>query len=425
MRHGTRIGLVLLMLCLALTGCTAIPPRPVSFMVFGDPAELAAYQQLVAAFEAAHPDIQIELRHVPGQSAYQKQLVTAFSAGAQPDVMLLNHRRVAQFAVAGGLTPVGDYLARSTVLHAAELYPQALEAFEWDAQTWCIPQNISSLAVYYNKTLFDAAGVPYPADGWTWSEFVAAARALTHDVDGDAKIDQYGVGMDVGLMRLAPFVWQNGGELLDDAVKPTQLALDSPEALEALQWLVDLQVKERVAPDAAAEAAESSEDRFMNGRLAMYLNSRRGVTTYREIAGLAWDVAALPRGPQAVGILHSDGYCLSARASNKDGAWAFIEFANSEVGQRLMAGTGRTVPSLRKVAESSAFLDPTQAPAHSQVFLDAIPGLRRVPNHAQWPAIEESANREIERAFYGQATAEEAAAAAVAQTRSYFEAQNK
>ena len=59
-------------------------------MVFGDPAELAAYQQLVAAFEAAHPDIQIELRHVPGQSAYQKQLVTAFSAGAQPDVMLLD-----------------------------------------------------------------------------------------------------------------------------------------------------------------------------------------------------------------------------------------------------------------------------------------------------------------------------------------------
>lgn len=421
MRKIIRALGIVLVAGLLLSGCGRAQTGQVSFMVFGDTAELAAYQALVEAFRAGHSDIEVELRHVASQSDYQKQLLTAFSAGAQPDVMLLNHRRVAQFAAQGGLEPVGARLERSEALNAADLYPQALEAFAWDGQTWCIPQNVSSLVVYYNRALFDAAAAPYPIDGWRWEDFVQAARALTRDLDGDGATDQYGVGLDIGLMRLAPLIWQNGGSLVDDAARPSRLALDSPEALAAAQWLVDLQVKEHVAPDAVAEQAESSEARFMNGRLAMYLNSRRGVTTYRTIAGLDWDVAPLPQGQQAAGVLHSDGYCLSAKTKDKEAAWTFIEFANSAAGQTLMAGTGRTVPSLRQVAESPAFLDPEQKPAHGRVFLDTLPLLRRMPNHEKWPAIEEAASRELERAFYGQATVQDAAAAAIALTAPYFQ----
>ena len=395
--------------------------KKVSLMVFGDPAELAAYQQLVAAFAAKYPDIQVELRHAASQGDFQRQLVTAFSAGAEPDVMLLNYRRVLQFAVQGGLEPVGPYLDRSQALHAADLYPEALEAFQWDGQTWCVPQNISSLVVYYNRSLFDAAGVAYPTAGWSWDDFLQTARALTRDLDGDGQTDQYGVGVSPELMRLAPFVWQNGGELVDDPAQPNRLALDSPAALAAFQWFVDLQVREQVAPDATAEQAEESESRFMNGRLGMFLSSRRSVPTYRTIEGLDWDVAPLPQGVQAAGMLHSDAYCLAARAQDKESAWKLIEFANSVEGQTLMAGTGRTVPSLRQVAESPAFLDPQQRPASSRVFLDTIPLLRRVPLLPEWPRIEETASREIERAFYGQASVEEAAAAAISLTSPYFQ----
>jgi multiple sugar transport system substrate-binding protein len=390
-------------------------------MVFGEPAEVAAYQTLVDAFQAKYPQIRIDLRTVASQGDYQKQLVTAFSAGAQPDVMLLNHRRLAQFAAQGGLEVLGTYLDKSQVLHAADLYPQALEAYAWEGKTWCIPQNVSSLVVYYNRALFDAAGVAYPAAGWSWDDFLKAARALTRDLDGDGKTNQYGVGVSAELMRLAPFIWQNGGELLDDAANPTKLALDSPEALAAFQWFVDLQVKEHVAPDAAAEEAEDSETRFEKGTQAMYLNSRRTVTTFRTIEGLDWDVAPLPKGVEDASILHSDGYCMSAKSKVKDAAWTFIEFANGAEGQKIMAGTGRTVPSLRAVAESAAFLDPNQRPAHSQVFLDVIPSLRHMPNLPKWPSIEEATSNEIERAFYGQATVEEAAATAISQTLPYFQ----
>ena len=412
---------VALLVCLlaATAGCGGRGDS-VSFMVFGDPAELAAYQSLVDAFRAVHPEVGVELRHVASQGDYQKQLVTAFSARAEPDVMLLNHRRVAQFAAQGGLEPLGSYLSKSRALDAAQFYPQALEAFVWDDQTWCIPQNVSSLVVYYNRALFDEAALDYPAEGWSLDDFVLAARALTRDLDGDGQIDQYGAGMDVGLMRLAPFIWQYGGELLDYESNPTRLALGSPEGLAAFQWFADLQVKEHVVPDLAAEQAEESENRFMNGRLGMYLNSRRGVPTYRTVEGLDWDVAPLPQGERSAGILHSDGYCMSARAKDKESAWTLIEFANSIEGQRIMAGTGRTVPSLRQVAESPAFLDSTQAPASGHVFLDALPLLRRMPNLPEWPAIEETASREIERAFYGGVPVEEAATAAISQTLTYF-----
>lgn len=425
-----KICMFLLISCLVLSACAGAGKNQgsqerVSFMVFGDPAELAAYQQLITAFETRHPDVQVDLRHVASQADYQKQLITAFSAGAEPDVMLLNYRRVLQFAARGGLEPLGPYLENSQVLHAADFYPQALEAFQWDDQTWCVPQNISSLVVYYNRALFSTAGLPFPSAGWTWDDFLDAARLLTLDLDGDGSTDQYGAGVDPGLFRLAPFIWQNGAELVDDPLQPTTLTLTSPAALAAFQWFVDLQVRHHVVPDLTAEQVESSENRFMSGRLAMYFNSRRGVPSYRAVTDLDWDVAPLPEGVVAAGILHSDAYCLAANALNKDLAWALIEFANSTEGQTLMAGTGRTVPSLRQVAESPAFLNPAQPPASNQVFLDAIPLLRRVPLLPEWPRIEEMASREIERAFYGQVSVFEAAQSAISSTLPYFQSEQE
>jgi multiple sugar transport system substrate-binding protein len=250
---------------------------------------------------------------------------------------------------------------------------------------------------------------------------VAAAKALTADKNGDSVTDQYGVGIDPILYRLAPFIWQAGGELVDDPANPTRLSLDSPAARLAFQWFVDLQVREKVVPDAAAEAAQESESRFLSGALGMYFNSRRAVPTMRTIKNFDWDVAPLPRGSQSASILHSDGYCMAGKSKDKEAAWKFIEYANSVTGQEIVARSGRTVPSLRMVAESASFLDPTQKPAHSQVWLDAVPTLRTVPVMSNWPAIEDTVSKEIERAFYGQASVAEAAAAASELTQPLFQ----
>ncbi len=423
-RSATLILLIVLGACgTPLASPSAAPGEPagqVAFMIFGDAAEKAAYEQLVAAFEARYPSIRVALIHIPGQSDYRQRLGMDFAAGTPADIVLINYRRYAAFAARGALEPLGPYLAESQLIQEADFYPAALAPFYWQGQLICIPQNLSSLVVYYNRDLFRAAGLSDPAPDWRWDDFLRSAQALTRDSDGDGQIDQYGLGTEVSLFRVAPFIWQNGGELVDNPAAPTRLTLDTPAAREALQWFVDLQLKYQVVPDAIAEAAESSERRFLNGRLGMLLNSRRGVPTYRTIEAFDWDVAPLPRGRQQAGILHADAFCMPAVSTHKAAAWRFIEFAHTPEGQRILASSGRTVPSLRAVAESETFLDPQRSPANSRAFLDTIPAIRSVPIMATWVDIEELVGEELERAYYGQASLDEAIRAATERAQPFF-----
>jgi multiple sugar transport system substrate-binding protein len=430
-RSLARVAVWLTAAALALMSIIAVTPAAayavdgsssVSFMVFGDPAELAAYRALTDSFEEEHPGIDIELIHIPGASDYRLRLGADFAAGSPADVVLINYRRYAPFAAMGVLEPLAPYLRRSDLISDADFFPQASDPFRWRGQLMCIPQNISSLVVYYDKDLFDAEGLAYPQDDWTWDEFLDTAKALTKDLDGDGVTDQYGLGTEASIFRVAPFIWQNGGELvvLGDRDRPILLALDSRPAREAIEWFVDLQVEHGVVPDAIAETAESSESRFLNGRTAMFLNSRRGVPTYRRIDRFDWDVAALPRNEQTAGILHSDAYCMTAATQDKEAAWTFIEYANSPAGQAIVARSGRTVPSLIEVAGSSAFLDPAQKPANSRVFLDTVPTLRGVPVMAAWVDVEELAGDELERALFGNAPVDEVITAMIERTRPFF-----
>ena len=91
---------------------------------------------------------------------------------------------------------------------------------------------------------------------------------------------------------------------------------------------------------------------------------------------------------------------MNANAEDKDAAWAFIEYALGPEGQTELAKTGRTVPSLKAIAESPVFIDPNAAPKHSQVFLDAIPTLRRVPSVGAWPEVEDIFDATFQEALY-------------------------
>ncbi len=389
-------------------------------MVFGDPAERKAYLDLVDAFHQEHPEIYVEVTHIPSPSEYRTRLATEFAAGSPPDISLMNYRRYASFVVNDLLEPIGPFLEKSSLIQPEDFYPITIEAFTWDGEIICLPQNISSLVVYYNQDLFDIANLSYPANDWTWGDFLSTAIALTQDFDGDGNIDQYGLGVDISLYRLSPFVWQNAAPIVDDEFAPTRLTLTRPPSLEALQWFVDLRQAHGVIPSRVEEVAMDSESRFVAGTTAMFLNSRRGTPTYREIDAFIWDVAPLPQNKVSAGILHSDAYCLSRATENKDAAWTFIEFANSVDGQSIIAGSGRTVPSLMRVAESDAFLSPELLPKRSYVWLDMIASLRRVPVISTWEEIEKISSEEIERAVYGEITAEEAASLSFTRTEEYF-----
>lgn len=408
--------LVVLLMGISTLAVVGQPARAqdttVSFAFWGDPAEQAAYEEVIAGFEAGHTNIDVEAIYTPGREDFQTKLSTSFAAGNPPDVFLINYRRFGQYAARGALEPVGPLLNQSETLQEEDFYKQTLDAFRYrGGELTCVPQNISSLVVYYNRDLFEANGVPLPETGWTWDEFIAAAEALTYDRDSDGLNEVYGVAVDPSFIRYAPFIWGAGGEIVDNIENPTTLTLDTPEARAGIEALISLGYTDHgVVPNESEALAEDDESRFLRGGAAMLLQSRRVVPTLREIEDFTWDVAPLPEGPAGPAtVLHSDAFCVAADTENPEAAWQFIEYAAGVEGQTILAYTGRTVPSLKSVAESDAFLKGSRlggqvglslAPQNAQVFIDTIPTIKRVPSISTWTEVEEAFDSAFKRAFY-------------------------
>ncbi len=399
----------------------------ISVWVSGDPEETQAFLDVAEGFEASQDGIDVDLVQIAERDDLIARLSTAFAGGEPPDLFLMNFRYLGQFESKGALAPLAPYLADSDAFSQEDFYPEAMSAFQFGGEQVCMPQNVSSLVLYYNRDLFEQAGVPLPpAEGWSWNDMVAAATELTQDADGDGAVDVYGLGVDPEIIRVAPFVWSNGGEVVDDPVTPTRSAIGSLRGIQAVQAFLDLRGVAGVTPTDEEAESQNFEERFLDGTLAMMMESRKVVPSFRTITGFEWDVAQLPVHRQPATILHSDAYCMTAASDHKDEAWTFLEFALGPEGQGIAAATGRTVPSLRSVAESDAFLDPSAPPANSQVFLDNIPFIRAVPNVETWPEIEDVVNALLEEAYYepGGGEAGELVVAILDQTGSLFERAN-
>ncbi len=422
MTSRPRRGLVAVVLvAVALAGCAQTPAThssqaTIQLMLFGDPVETAGYNKLIDAFEQQNGDVRVNLVPVAEQDELLAKLTTSFAGGKPPDTFLVNYRSYGQFADQGVLAPVQPFLDQSDAISEDEFAPTALEAFRFDGrQLTCMPQNVSSLEVYYNVDLFTKAKVDPPTAGWTWDDFLAAAKATTSG-------DTYGVGVEASLIRLAPFVWSAGGEMVDNPDDPATLALDEPAARKGLDFFLDLQLVHKVAPPEKQELSLDAESRFLAGKLAMYLDSRKAVPGLRTIESFEWDVAPLPVAPggKPATILHGDAYCISQASQHKDAAWQFIEFAMGAEGQRVLAESGRTVPSRLDVASSDAFLEPEQPPASSKVFVDAIPHIRSVPHTATWSQVEKEGDNVLAAMFYGRVDRERGLQQLIESTRPLF-----
>jgi multiple sugar transport system substrate-binding protein len=361
---------------------------PITVQIKAEPEEAAVYRGLVNAYREAGGG-EVELITV-GRDDHLTRLSTAFASGDAPDVFLINYREYAPFVQRGAVAPVGPLIEREGI-DTADYYTEPLRAFTYDGALQCMPQNISSLVVYWNRGLFAQAGVPAPSADWTWDDFVATATALSGD-------EVKGVGIDPSITRMAPFIWSSGGTIVDDDAAPTRTTLHEPGARAALDAVVSL-IGAGATPDKEQLAAQGLPEQFMTGKIAMFLSSRVEVPALREQRGLDFDVAALPVMGEPASVLHSDAYCVASGSENQTAAAKFVAYAVGQQGQTLTALGGRTVPSLRSVATSPAFLSPTRAPASSQVFLDAIPHLRHTPVTPSWPEVEDVIGTQLQRAF--------------------------
>ncbi len=383
-------------LALSLAACgTDLPapsgPEPLALTVqaAGGEGELKAVQALLDAFELTKPGLEISFTGIPSQGDHIAKLATSFAGGKPPDVFLLNYRRLGQFVDKGVvLPPSTDGLDG--------LYEQPLEAFEYDGRPACLPTNASSTVAYLNTSLFARAGVPLPPAEWTWDDLTAAAKAFK--AKGIAA-----VGFDVGIRNSAPFIWTAGGEVVDDTAAPTMMTLDTLPARLALAYLSSLQA---YGVDATSRAAAPPVDQFAQGELAVFFDSRRSVPAFRKAEGLTFDVVPLPRKDAATPsttLLGSDAYCVAKASQSPTLAAELARFAVTGQGATILAESGRTVPVLKSLAESAAFLAPDKAPKSARVFVDAIATTKRLPNVAGQDEAEEAADDLLTQYFAGKA----------------------
>lgn len=410
----------------------------VRFAFFADPSEALAYAQLIDRFESVQDEFKIEpivisssnvapLGRLLPASKYPEWLRDSFTGPNPPDVFLFTYRDVGTYETRGVLEPLDERLAQSRSLNEADFYPEALSLFRpADRPLLAIPQNLSSLVVYYNSDMFEAAGVPEPSENWSWDDFTAAAKKLTLDIDGDGHTDIHGIVFDPTIHRYAAAIWGAGGELFDDVYQPTTLTLDTPEARKGIAWITSLGPTGIKATPTMDERMQLDDtQRFRMGKAAMLIQSRRVVAFLRDNASIPWDVAPLPVGSIPANVSHSDGLGIFSGSPRKDAAWAFLEFAMGEEGQTILAESGRTVPSMVKVAQSDAFLKGgsiasvlgyNKAPRRAPVFLDNIAISRPLPSTTTWPSAVWEMDRAFKKAFYEDGDVDTAIASAMQRT---------
>jgi multiple sugar transport system substrate-binding protein len=374
------------------------PGQRLTVQAAGGEGELNALRELVAAFEQARPGVDVDFVGVPNQGDHIAKLSTAFAGGSPPDVFLLNYRRLGPFVERDVLAPV-----QLGELSEEDFYAPPLEAFTYDGELACLPQNVSSSVAYLNLDLFARAGIPLPPADWTWADLERISRQL--DAAGIAAF-----GFDPLVRNVAPFVWTAGGEVVDDTAAPTAVTLDTEPARSALAYLAGLQ---EYGVDATSRAGTPPVEQFARGSLAVFVDSRRSVPAFRKADGLRFDVRPLPREDAtrpSASLLASDAYCVAKASDARELAADFAQFAAGAEGGAVLARSGRTVPALKELATSEAFLDPAQQPASSQVWLDVVDDLRRLPNVAAQDEAEEAADDLLAQYFAGKAALEETVA---------------
>lgn len=400
-----RYCLLFLILCQLLACQAARDPNTIQFSTWGSPEEMDILRPLVQEFEASHPELKVEILHIPDK--YYQKLHALLAANLSPDVMFVNNIQFPMYASNQAFLNLEPYLASSTALKAEQFYPKTLDGFRWQNQLQGIPRDASNMVVYYNQDLFDQAGLAYPSANWTMAEMIAKAKTLTVDNNQDGTPERFGVSFQDYLLFWLPYVWSMGGDVFNS--DRSQFTLNQPEALAGLQQHADLRFKEHVAPRSAEAGTLTMSEMFLQGKVAMIVNGRWAVPLYRQNIKFRWDIARFPAGP-AGSIVDADasGWVISKTARSPDKAWQLVEFLASRKASEAFTKPGLIIPARKDVAQSQVFLSPGEAPAHAQVFLDALENGRPMPAVPYWNTVMDQVTQALEPVWEGRQTAAEA-----------------
>jgi multiple sugar transport system substrate-binding protein len=327
---------------------------------YWDTAQSAAIEAQIEAFKAHAPNITVEPQIVPWAD-YWTQLQTAVSGGKTFDVFWINTASLPVYASVNALLPITPIVGAGGI-DPTLLPAQLVASYAWDGIQYGLPRDFDTIALFYNKDIFDAAGVAYPDDTWTWETFRTVSEQLTKK---DSLV--FGAGLQTSWQEnYYNFIWQNEGRLLNDDM--TASLVGEPAAAEAISYLTEFFTSELTPSIAIQQSNPVADTLFPAGQVALLPGGSFRAGTYAK-AEANIDVAPLPQGKKRASAIHGLANVIWAGTESPGAALEWVKFLAGEEGERILGESGATIPAYSGLAETWLSANPD---LNLQVFIDAV-----------------------------------------------------
>ncbi len=350
---------------------------------WGDKGEDDIVRRLVEDFEQLpeNKDVKV-LRINLGQAALVRtKLQTMFAAGDPPDVFYLGLENVSDLARKNLLADVESLIADDKArniptVNLDDFFPAVVKCFRVEESTGQVgrgklvglPKDFTTVGFYYNKDLFKRAGVPEPSPtGWTWEEFITAARAI-------AKLPGcYGADFVSWEQMVRIYCWTHHIDFASPGWSQPY-HFNDPLLHEPLKKLQDWFHAEKRTLVSAKTQLETMQEPFLAGNVGMTgPYGRWKAPIFQQIDSFDWDLAPLPqvKGLEPRNGVFTVAWGIAQAGKHKSESWRFVKYLAGARGQALMADAGLAIPVLRKVAEAAVEAERTKQPKNAGVFLTA------------------------------------------------------
>ena len=284
---------------------------------------------------------------------YWTMLEAGAQGGSLPDVFWMHSNESERYMSNDMLLDLTDKIAESDLIDPAN-YPEDIWGlYTHEDKYYAVPKDVDTIALWYNKTMFDEAELEYPTADWTWDDMFEAAKKLTKD-DGS----QYGLALrnDNNQAGYYNMIYDNGGYVIND--DRTKSGWDDPKTIEAMEQVEEF-IKAGVMPSMETMSENGEDVLFQSGKVAMVLQGSWMLAAYRdnEYTAENCDCVELPKSAttdRRVSIYNGLGWAASASGSNTENAWKLIEYLGSEAAQKKQAELGVTMSAYTGTSDAWA-----------------------------------------------------------------------
>ncbi|WP_409341565.1 ABC transporter substrate-binding protein [Paenibacillus sp. MBLB4367] len=363
-------------------------------------AQIPAMEEIIAKFKTTHPNINVTIEHTPYKQYFQKMETAAIGENL-PDVLWINGPNIIKYAANGQLMDITGKISQDKLDMGN--YPASLvQLYTVNGKNYGVPKDYDTIGLWYNKKMFDAAGVKYPDANWDWNTLVDAAKKLTDPSKGvwgiAAALDGQG-----GYYNTIP---QAGGYVISEDKKTS--GYDKPEAIQGLKFWTDLIHVHKVSPTLAQMTDSSPLSMFQSGKVAMFYDGSWSALDYskNEYTKDKVDVAVLPKNKQQAVVIHGLGNVIAAKTKYPNEAWEFLKFLASKEAADIQAKTGAVIPAFNGTQDAWVKSMPN---FNLKAFIDMVGYSKPYPaskDTAKWNTLETDI---LQKAWSGEMKVEEAA----------------